>query len=34
MLEDAKGINLQCSNFCKTIGRMSQGVVAIPRSNV
>jgi PAB-dependent poly(A)-specific ribonuclease subunit 2 len=25
MLEDAKGINCQASNFCKTVGVLTQG---------
>lgn len=30
MLEDAKGINCQASNFCKTVGVLAHGVSAYP----
>lgn len=30
MLEDAKGINCQASNFCKTVGVLAQGVFVLP----
>jgi len=30
MLEDAKGINCQASNFCKTIGVLAQGAFVSP----
>jgi len=30
MLEDAKGINCQASNFCKTVGVLAQGAFVLP----
>ena len=35
MLEDAKGINCQASNFCKTIGVLAQGVlISVPLASL